>query len=260
MSVNFGEVAPPINLAEFNDQVEQLEMLTDTFSDEIEESVESIVGVMAVAVGISPLLQWITTQLGPTIESLEKTIPACIAKVKKADADKFGPYKAGNIKVMSGYLPDQKDFSGAVKAITKACAYIKSIVDVSKFDKDKFEAAFSGSVYVKAGKLSNDTKLGYMHLNLFQKDIRTRGWDSKDKFLSALNEMKNLLPIVKGLKDSVKRLKDSSTKDADKKAIKMYSLYTKQTLKYVSFIGRGIVAASKRMCSGALGKIFADSK
>ena len=151
-------------------------------------------------------------------------------------------------------------FSGAVKAITKACAYIKSITDVSKFDKDKFESAFSGSVYVKAGKLSNDTKLGYMHLNLFQKDIRTRGWDSKDKFLSALNEMNNLLPTVKGLKDSVKRLKDSSTKDADKKAIKMYSLYTKQTLKYTSFLGRGIVAASKRMCSGALGKIFADSK
>lgn len=189
------------------------------------------------------------------LEHLKPLVPALIKQVSEADPKKFGQWKVfRQINVFSKYLPDQNQFEKCYSSLKAAADYLSGI-SPDKFEQDKFNGFFSGSVYAKKnGKVSTSTIIGTSII--FQRDIRQRGWTEQKHFIDALNQMKTLLESMEKLGKTLAANKSKKFEGEAKSTVKAYSSAANNVLNLIGHLGRGITAASSKISGSIWKRLF----
>lgn len=239
--------------AEFFTACDEIEMLTDSYSEMIVPSEEGV----GTDILYDGLIGWFMHKNDHTLNDLKATIPECIERVKNAPDKNFGTWKfLFQINIFSKYLPDQDKMSGAVAALRKAATYLLSVKDAKKFDVNKFRDCFSGSCYIKRGKYSSDEGTGMGFWNLWTTDIRVRGWTKREYFTKGLTDMKGLLSDIDKLSTHIKSFEGKTFDPEDKRKAKEFMNSAKETIKLFGYLGRGITSAARKISGSALTRLF----
>ena len=193
------------------------------------------------------------------LEHLKPLIPQLIKQVEEADEKKFGEWKfLRQISVFSKYLPNQNQFDKAAQSLAAAAKYLAG-VDPNKFEQSKFNACFSGSVYMdKKGKANGRVTLGTKWLGT--KDIRLRGWTTKAHFLDALKQMQFLVDEMEKLSTALEKNKTVKIEEGNKDVAKACASATTMTINLIGHLGRGITTAANKISGSIWKRLFTDEK
>ena len=196
-----------------------------------------------------------------TIDALKPVIEQCKKVMAEADEKKFKTPTFLALKISSKYLPKRADWPAACKAITALANYLKSCKP-DNFDIEKAHDCLKGSIFLKGTKEKKNSSKGnwlyFIPIVAWFKwfadtaDIRTqKGWGAKKDFDDGLKDCDELIKAMETVDAVAKGLKDQQG-DNVKGMLHCCKFVTSEA----GHLARGMTVATKKICSGILGKIF----
>lgn len=175
-------------------------------------ALESVVAAAITFLILNGLLVWLSRKLGMKLDVIYRQLyqaksMTSHSKIKMIE----NPSDTRTYGITSPYLPNQIEWDGAIRAMTKS---VEKLINDKNTNIDDINDIVKGTIYDNNGSFNTKVTFGNMDW-LHSVDIRDNGWDKVSKLVKGVDQSLNLIKLLQKLDAKLKMYKE--TGDIDKR-------------------------------------------
>lgn len=193
-------------------------------ADESEKkaALESVIAAAVTFLILDGLLIWIARKLGMKLDVIYRQLYQAKnmvghSKIKMIE----NPSDTRTYGIGSPYLPNQTEWDGAIRAMTKS---VEKLLNDKNTNIDDINDIVKGTIYDNNGSFNTKVTFGNTDW-LHSVDIRDNGWDKVSKLVKGIDQSLNLIKLLQQLDAKLKMYKKAG--DIDKRYVSVVSTVTR---------------------------------